>query len=236
MNRHAQAGQALAEALLALGVLGSLWVAIGWLGQLQDIRQQLDHASRHAAFAFAHQGLAPASIEAQAQQDMAGPGHVWQTRDGLARISGTAALHLGQTGSPAPVQIGDPAAVAKALRRELHLGDEQPWAARISLATRGRPSVLGTLADFDLSGLRFQRHTAIARGSGAAQADAEVHEILAQSQAAWRTMADSSRTAGYAVAQRMAGVDQAWSRAQPEWDWLASWAGRLPARYLEVSP
>ncbi len=236
MGRQAQAGQALIEALLVLGGLGSFWIAISWLGQLQDIRQQLDHASRHAAFAHAYQGLEPLMIDLQVQQDLSGPGNRWQGRDGQARAAGAPRVSLDQVETPPFAQIGDPLPIAAALRAELQLGDALPWRAHVSLTTRGLPTATGTLRDFDQLGLSLHRHTAIAAGSGAAHSDAAVQDTLGRSAAAWRSMAEPSRGAGQAVSQRMAGVDQAWGRAQPDWDWLSSWVGRIPARYLEDTP
>src|SRR5699024_12037016 len=56
-----QKGQAVLESLVLLIILGSFFIAVIWIGKIQDISLQLTSYSRHLAFRLAHQGLSNAS-------------------------------------------------------------------------------------------------------------------------------------------------------------------------------
>ena len=231
--RDFQAGQALAETLVVLAVLGSLWVAIAWLGRLQDVGLQLAHASRRAAFAHAHQGQTPQMLAPAADGYLDAPGHRWLTRQGQDFLDGAAGLDLQALGPQDGPQAGDPSAVAAALREELQLGDPTVWRALARVRTAGGPTTQGTLADFDRLGLHLQRQTAILSGDGAAHGDAAVQAVLAGSRHAWQGAAAASQRAGEAVLDRAAGVDAAWGRALPDWNWIDAWTGSVPHPHLQ---
>lgn len=227
----AQRGQALAESLLVLGVLAALVVALTWLGRLQDLGLQLAHASRHAAFAHAHQGAD--DVFAGVREHFAAPGHAWGARSG-ALLAEPVAIAV-ESVAPAPVPApGDPVAAASQWRAELALGDPPVWRATASAQTAGEESTTGKLRDFDGLGLALRRHTSILHGSGAAPGDAEVQQRLAGSAHAWRDLADVSRQYGREAQQRLQDLDAAWGRRQPTWDWLSSWAGEVPQPYLRA--
>ena len=228
-----QQGQALVEALVALVVLASLWLGLAWLGRLQDIGLQLMHASRRAAFAYAHQGLAPQELDPGGDGYLDVPGQRWQTRQGLNFLAGEASLTVRSTGHLRNQQPGDPLAGAAALRRELHLGDPDLWRAEARVDTRGAARTQGALHDFDRLGLQLQRHTAILRGEGAAASDADTQAVLAGSPGAWGDAAQASRTAGERTLARLKGVDAAWGRALPDWDWIHAWTGSVPHVHLQ---
>lgn len=232
-RRGRQGGQALAETLVALAVLGSLWAAIAWLGRLQDAGLQLAHASRRAAFAHAHQGLAPEALDAGADGYLDAPGHRWRTRRGLDLLAAEARLALEPLDALAGRQAGDPVAGAADLRRELRLGDPTVWRAAARAETAGGEATTGALSDFDRLGLRLSRHTAILRGDGAAAGDADTQSILAGSPGAWADAAAASRSAGQSVLGRLRGVDAAWGRASPDWDWIDRWTGSVPRPHLQ---
>src|SRR5690606_8866933 len=140
-----QAGQALVESLVVLTVLGSLWAGIAWLGRLQDAGLQLAHASRRAAFAHAHQGLAPEALAPGGDGYLDAPGHRWRTRQGRVFLAGGAQLTLESLGAMTGLQPGDPVAGAAALRREWHLGDAAVWRAVARAGTTGRAVTTGRL-------------------------------------------------------------------------------------------
>lgn len=235
MPLHAQqGGQALVETLVVLTVLGSLWLGIAWLGRLQDVGLQLAHASRRAAFAHAHQGLSPAALGRAGDAYLDAPGHRWRTRQGQDFLGDEARLSIASLGAMTGRQAGDPVAGSADLRRELRLGDPTVWRAVARVETAGAVDTTGALHDFDRLVLGLSRHTAILSGDGAAGDDAEAQSILANSPRAWRTAASASRTAGKAVLNRLKGVDAAWGRALPDWDWTGSWAGSVPRSHLQT--
>lgn len=234
MPLHApQGGQALVETLVVLTVLGSLWLGIAWLGRLQDIGLQLAHASRRAAFAHAHQGLAPAALDHAGDGYLDAPGHRWRTRQGRDLLAGAPRLDIESLGAMTGLQAGDPVAGAADLRRELRLGDPTVWRAVARVQTAGGAGTAGALHDFDRLGLSLQRHTAILSGDGAAGNDAEAQSIMAGSPRAWGVAASASRAAGQGVLSRVKGMDAAWGRALPAWDWTDSWTGSVPRPHLQ---
>ena len=228
-----QQGQALVEALVVMVVLASLWLGLAWVGRLQDIGLQLMHASRRAAFAYAHQDLAPQALDAGGDGYLDAPGQRWQTRQGQDLLADEASLAVRSMGNQRSQQPGDPLTGAAALRRELHLGDPDLWRAEARAQTRGEAGTQGTLHDFDRLGLQLQRHTAILRGEGAAASDADTQAILAGSPGAWGDAAQMSRTAGERTLARLKGVDAAWGRALPDWDWIHAWTGSVPHVHLQ---
>lgn len=236
-----QSGQALAEALVVLGALASLVAGITWLGRLQDVGLQLTHASRRVAFAHAHQGLPEDVLPAAASIYSSARGHSWAARQGTALLrpadpasrAAAAPFALEMRATPAPErQVGDPLSGAAQWRTELGLGDGWVWRIRTEAHTDGRLGVTGRLGDFDRLALRLHRAAAILRGSGAAADDADVQRVLANSERAWGSRASASLRAGREVQQRLRGVDAAWQRAQPDWDWLSPWAGQVPQVHL----
>jgi hypothetical protein len=228
-----QGGQALAEALVILVVLGSLWVGIAWLGRLQDVGLQLAHASRRAAFAHAHQGLPPQALEPGGDGYLDAAGQRWRTRQGQDFLAGAVHLRLRSMGVLHGPQPGDPVTGASAMRQELQLGDPAIWRAEVGVETAGSIATRGTLPDFDRLGLGLRRHTAILSGDGAAAGDGEAQSTLASSPHAWGNAATASRTAGEHILARLRGVDVAWGRALPDWDWIHAWTGSVPDSHVQ---
>jgi hypothetical protein len=228
-----QNGQALAESLVVMGVLASLWLGLAWLGRLQDAALHLAHASRHAAFAWAHQGLG--EIGAAALTD-AGVGPGWQTRRGGALLPEGVSLDLEILPQPLSGLPGDSVPGGGAMRRELRLGDEQIRIVHATARTAGAPGTQGLLWDFDRLAVSLRRHTAILSGPGAAAGDAEVQRILGDSARAWGHAAQPSQSLGRSLATRLGPADAAWGRPQPAWDWLSAWTARVPQRHLREAP
>ncbi|MGA0584480.1 MAG: TadE family protein, partial [Castellaniella sp.] len=144
-----QGGQALVETLVVLVALGSLWLGIAWLGRLQDVGLQLAHASRRAAFAHAHQGLAPEVLEPGGDGYLDAPGHRWRTRRDQGFLAEPARLDVEPLGAMTGRQAGEPEAAASDLHRELRLGDPRVWRASARARTAGQASTTGALHDFD---------------------------------------------------------------------------------------
>lgn len=232
-GRGGQNGQALAEALVVLGALGSLWVGIAWLGRLQDAGLQLSHASRRAAFAHAHQGMAMADIPEPVSGYALAPGHVWQTRQGDPLLSTGVRVRLDASARVPEFQPGNPVTGAAGVRQELALGQDFVWIARAGAHTGESARGLGRLSGFDRLALSLRRHTAILRGAGAATGDRAAQDTLGGSGRVWSGSADSSHAAGSRADRLLRGVDEAWGRPRPTWDWLSSWAGQVPARHLK---
>ncbi len=232
MAMTAQRGQALVEALVVMGVLAGGWLAAAWLGRLRDIDLQALHASRHQAFAHAHQGVAaPAMMPADSY--FTGAGQHWASRHDASVLAGVGARWLQAAQAPHR-QLGDSVAAGPAIRRELRLGDEAVRIAEVGLATAGVQGVEGGLRDFDRRALRWVRHTAILRGEGAAPGDAQVQAVLAGAGTLWADAAGHSAGLGRSVDARMRPVDAPWGRAGLQDDWLTPWAGMLPARHLRI--
>ncbi|HEX7388359.1 MAG TPA: hypothetical protein VF285_13930 [Castellaniella sp.] len=234
-----QRGQSVVEALLALAVLGSLSLAIAWLGRLQDVALQAQHASRRIAFAQSHQGLGPARLASGVDGYLETPGHAWRDRQGHALLvendqpGAKHAVRLWNTEAVPSVQVGDPVVGANRWRHELQLGEEGVWRADVSLRTQAADVSARTLRDFDRLGLSLHRHTAILQGSGAAASDIQAQDRLSASPQAWDKLAAGSRKQGQTVQRQMHQVDSAWGRSQPEWDWTSRWADEVPAWYLK---
>src|SRR5690606_13330918 len=80
-----QCGQALAEGLVVITVLATFWLALGWLGRLQDIGLSAQHASSLTAFLFTR---SPALNNQKAVKEQAvarhfdGPAHQWRDLQG----------------------------------------------------------------------------------------------------------------------------------------------------------
>ncbi|TAN30724.1 MAG: hypothetical protein EPN31_02280 [Castellaniella sp.] len=241
----AQAGQAMVEGLVVAGVLGSLVAAVLWLGGLQDVGLQLQHASRRVAFGHAHQGLRSDRFSMGVDGYLASAGHEWRMRRGDELVRSRDPGQAGLDGeSPVRVglerlaleptrQPGDGVAGASRWRAQLRLGDANVWRASVSADTGSGRTVGGALHDFDRLGLGLRRHTAILSGTGAASDDPTVQRNLSDSEQAWGRLADVSRREGLAVEQRVQALDGAWGRALPNWDWLGAWAGEVPFGHLQ---
>ncbi|MGB6104590.1 MAG: hypothetical protein WBF88_12185 [Pusillimonas sp.] len=235
-----QGGQALAEGLVVMLVLVSLWVAVAWLGQLQDMALSAQHASGHAAFAFTRNPVGDAAEHIRWQY-FQGPAHQWKDRGGNPML----ALPLSQVqvnwARPEELdqeaQPGGSSIHAESLRRSWQLGDRGIVSARVSATPRHgvAASSAGSSVDFNRYP-NLRRHTAILEGAGHAADDVRVQQIVAQSELAWSDSARASRIIGTKIDAAMAAVDAPWHRDRPEFDWLGLWAGHVPAERLADSP
>lgn len=229
-----QLGQSTVEALVALAVLAGMVAAIAWLGRLQDISLQMGHVSRHAAFGFAHQGLAHADLATGTQAQMQAPGRHWHTRQGKSMLQGDLLLQVDSSSLAPARQAGDPVSKASAMRSELQLGDAAVWQVQVRVRTAGQAVTGNKLHDFDQLALGLARHTAIMRGSGAASSDHAAQSILGNSRHVWKSQADQTMQTGQGITARLADIDAAWGRPGISWDWLNPWTGWVPQNHLNV--
>lgn len=241
-----QGGQALVEALVATFGLGVLWVAIHWLAQYQDIALSTVHASRHAAFLATRSGLdqgpRPSVMVSQVERFFTGESHRWPDRRGDPVIEAASELQL-EMGRHTPLrseaQPGGQQSILEVLREEWGLADRGPVTASVSLNFLSHPrspqpasGPLG-LAQFDLPYEGLMRKTAILHDAGHASSDADTQWRAGASMLAWGRAQAASRAVGQEVADRASGVDDAWARPDPSFDWLFPWAGLVPREYLQ---
>lgn len=237
-SRLGQSGQAMAEGIVVLGVLLSVYVAISWLGRIQDMALSAQHASRHAAFqqARAERGITPQDIS---RHFFSGPAHQWTDRRGQRLLGGKAdgvTLSLRRHALSSHAQPGGQGGTATALRRDWEIQD--PGIVHAEVQLNGASPIQNIDAP-NSAGLRFAegypaiyRHTAILTGAGHASGDAHVQQVLGQSELGWSGSAAASYSIGSRISAIMRQVDAAWARPEPKFDWLAPWAGRIPDHHL----
>jgi len=242
LRRHAQAGQALAEALVAFSALLLVWTAIAWLGRFQDIALQATHASRYIAFAEARG--APVSPETVQRRFFGTPIHRWADRKGRLLFSDQGAhVRLGVERGPqldAQAQAGQDAAYAATLRSQWRVADAGIVDARVAIELPGMPGAaagekagfMSTLRDFDQAYPKLLRHTSIATAAGHASDDESAQQRVAGSALAWNGPAQRAYGLTRQISSLMNPVDAGWSRPRPTFDWLGDWAGQVPGRHL----
>lgn len=236
-----QAGQGLVEGVLALAMLATLWAAIAWLGQMQDIGLTVRHASAYAAFAAARGHVLADEVHARF---FSGSAHRWTNLQGKSLLDeperrvtmqvSTSDMLLDQA------QPGEAGLAAAALRAAWGMegGLLDAWVGAapaampppviwpIGAATSERPAQPGRQA------LILRRHTSILTGAGHAIGDDDAQVKLAASALAWGNNAKTSYTLGHKVQGVMDAVDAGWRRSVPHFDWLFPWSGHVPDRHL----
>jgi hypothetical protein len=240
MPAHAarfQRGQAAAEALLVLLLLASLWVGSAWLLRWQDVAMQAQHASRYAAFA-ASRDIAAQPLEDIRHGYFSGPAHLWRDRRGADLLSaGRSEVSLQFDRAQAlgaAAQPGGAHADAGELRQGWLIEDTGMVTARVAVeaaAPAHSPAASG-LAQFDAWRPAIRRHSAILAGAGHASSDARAQQRAAGSGLGWSLAAERSYALGRRVQSWAGGLDRPWGRAQPLFDWLGPWAGRVPQLHL----
>ncbi|MBV6303270.1 hypothetical protein KVP10_00140 [Candidimonas humi] len=236
-DEHPQRGQAAAEALLVLLLLGALWVGTAWLLRWQDVALQAQHASRYAAFA-ATRDSAARPLEEIRGGHFSGPAHLWRDRRGASLLSaGLSEISLqverGQALGP-QAQPGGLHVDARDLRQGWGVGDTGMVTAHLAVdAFAGEQALPASgLAQFDVWRPGIRRHTAILAGAGHAASDAQAQQRVAGSGLGWADAADRSYALGRRVQSWAGGLDRPWGRAEPVFDWLGPWAGRVPGQHV----
>ncbi|MPS26165.1 MAG: hypothetical protein E2576_01430 [Alcaligenaceae bacterium] len=221
-------GQAIAEALLALGGIGALWVLGSTLGRLQDLALQTEFAGRHLAFVVAQD--APREVHERTHAYFFQPDrHRWRNHDGSALLPAQAGRFSADIRNeagrlPEQAQPGGTAEPARMLRGELLPAYPGLVAGRVSVSPDLAPAARrgGWQAVAPLSS-RF----AILVDAGHARDDGDVQARIAGAPRAWSDAARRTERAGRTLSA-LSHVDRSWGRPPPEFDWLMAWKGLLP--------
>jgi hypothetical protein len=242
-------GQSLVEALVGMVALGGLFVLIPVLGRYQDLGLQTLHAASQVAFAAARE--APTPTRAAAYPFQAADNR-WTDRRGRGMLvldeRGVGAA-VGLSADPAAAwQLGGQQAAGQ-LRKEWAL-DRGIVTARVRISPVPGAGVSpagaarigsGPPEDVDASkdaagtiwtGLiapPIHRRVAILAGAGHAGGDGAAQSRMASSELAWSANASQSVGAGRAAAAVLQPLEAGWNRPAPDFDWLGSWSGLVPA-------
>lgn len=245
-----QAGQALVESLVALLAIAVLWVAVHWLAHYQDMALSATHAGGYSAFMASRDVGVTSSDKKRLGSDIerffTGSAHRWTDRRGQAQPAPETSVLLSRDSHPAlsmDAQPGGRFTAGSTLRRDWLLEDGGVLQAHIKVLPGFHKSIsneytyeddasLLKLGFFDLPYPVLTRSTSILVDAGHADSDGAVQERLGASGLAWASAHARSRQAGREVALRAAEVDSAWGRADPEFDWLHPWSGRVPAEFI----
>jgi hypothetical protein len=121
---------------------------------------------------------------------------------------------------PQPAFLGPGGMPVTALRRELDVEDKGIVTAMVALPVH--------VPHVETSRWAMRRHTSILADAGHAASDRQAQHRIAASPQAWRRVAAHGLAAGRQAASRFKGVDRAWSRPAPDFDWLTPWADLVP--------
>lgn len=262
MRQVQQSGQALVEALICLMVIAVLWVAVAWLGRIQDLALHAQHGARFSAFA-ATRGMSHTAAAAMRAAVFHGPASQWADRRAnrlpLSVYQDIALDYHRAPAIPDADQVGGSHANASQLRHDWITADDGVLSARIRLipGTPGAPGVQGSgmpeapdtetetesahrsllgLQQFDDAYPVIRRHVSIMTGSGHAGSDRGAAHQLANSRLAWSGPAENAYRAGRRVSDVATRVDHAWGRPAPVFDWLGLWAANVPEHHVRSGP
>ncbi len=231
--------QAIAESLVLFLILLSLFIAIPWLGRLLDIRQQQDNASRYAAFQWTRQlnGIDEPAIKDKFFFDKA---HRWQDRQGQKILrEENVQLQINREQQLSNLaQAAQQVSHAQTLREQWNLQDKGIVSAVVKVlpmySAKGK-AMTGLNAEMSFLErlvIPMQRQTAILSDAGHSESDLATHQRTGQSALAWRDSAEDAYALGRHI-QRYAAPVEGFHRAEPVFNWLMPWTGRLPKHHLE---
>ena len=231
-------GQALVEGLVVVAAMAALFVAIPWLGRLQDLALQAAHASRYAAFSLARDpDLRPA--ESIRRHYFFGSSHQWRSLAGqrLVAQDWQARLAVAPHTVPATALPGGVDSDASALRGGLALDQWGILEARVQVSFPESPAFPPSTVEAGRHFARWRypslsRHTAILVDAGHAASDQLAQQRVAESGPGWGNAAAVSYSLGRRISNAVAPSDRGWGRDAPTFDWLAPWAGWLPSHHL----
>lgn len=234
---YSRIGQSLVEGLIIFLGLILLFLAIPWLGRLIDINLQAENASRYGAFSLSRRldNLDGQDIK---QKFFLSKEHQWRNRR-QENIVGQEQIKLAidtATSLSDAAQAGQHLSQAKVLRQEWDLQDRGIANVQVSVTPdyHARPSSnsLGLDAGFfERLVIPIQRHTAILTDAGHSDTDIHSHQRTGRSSLAWKKVASESYELGQHI-QKYAAPVEGFERAQPIWDWLVPWAGKIPSQHL----
>lgn len=231
----------MAEALVVLLALLSIWAGLAWLFRFQDIALQTSHASRFAAFSMTR-GEAADPLPLLRQSHLSGSAHSWADRRGKSILSDArreVSLHRvpGQSIDDGAQPGGE--GEAGPLRHSWQIQDNGIVHAVVNVRAAGssvdkhKGRAWGDgLRSFDLRYPTVQRHTSILVGTGHSASDDESQRRIDQSVPAWRSQATHTYGVASMVTTRALPLDEAWGRSGPTSDWLSPWIGIVPSRHL----
>lgn len=236
-NYYSRIGQSLVEGLIIFLGLILLFLAVPWLGRLIDINLQAENASRYGAFSLTRK---LDSIDGQdiKQKFFLSKEHQWRNRR-QENIVEQEQIELAidtSTSLSDVAQAGQNLSQAKVLRKEWGLQDRgiANVQVRVTPDYHARPSsnTLGLDAGFfERLVIPMQRHTAILTDAGHSDTDIHSHQRTGRSSLAWKKVASESYALGQHI-QKYAAPVEGFERAQPIWDWLVPWAGKIPSQHL----
>lgn len=219
-GEHHLRGQALAEGVVVLALLATLYWAIPVLGRYQDMVLSSTQASRHAAF------LASRDDTAEGQSNAVIPGFslAWRDHRGEALVTQAPALEWHRLAPSASLQPAGLRSEVEGLYSDWHLTDRGVLVTNVSVRARDLVSDPGRTAGL----LRFQGHTALLTQAGHAVDDADVSRRIAAGRSGWGQAYGLSVTTGRSLAGRLRETERGWGRPAPDFDWLTSWDAKLP--------
>jgi hypothetical protein len=223
-----QSGQALAEGVVVMAALLLLWVLSGWLLKMQDLALQVSNASRYAAFDLArYADINRIQFPVPPKAYFTGSGQHWTDLRGRSWLMDERQVTIkGTMGTPLPfgAQPGQSNVLSSTLRGQWALADtgvrEVIVMATPKTGIENQPN-------------QIRRQAFIAVNTGFASDDDNVVERIRASELAWAGNERASNGAGKLVAARLMPVDAAWSRPEPEFDWLGPWRQSVPVHHLQ---
>jgi hypothetical protein len=244
-----QAGQAMAEAVVGVLVLGVLLHVVAATDRVQDLALRASMAGRYAAMLLTrNEVMADGDLARDVRERFfVGPRHRWQTRQGDAMLSDATTsvrVTVGERSAHAGIQVGQHDLQATTLRQEVLQRDRGMDVATVAVMPRlgrtkapmpepGRsPGLNLGLTPWESMSLRLNRHTAILTDAGHATSDRGVTERLQRAPQTWAASAAQSTRVGKEVTQQLSRIDRPWGRPLPQFDWLTPWETLVPADRL----
>lgn len=238
------AGQSLAETLIVMLAILLFFTAIPWLGRLLDIGLNQANASSYAAFQYTRQ------LDSVDENDIKdrfflGADKNWRDRQqALILDSDRVHISVGHEQHLTPLmQPGMQEEYAQALREGWQIEDKGVVQARLTVSpvysamgSNGSSALGLNLGFFDQLTLRLQSHTAILSDAAHASSDLGAHQRTAWSHEGWKSAAEGSYEIGRKIQSYANPVDAGFNRADPVFDWLVPWAGKLPGHHTQSKP
>ncbi|WP_420226430.1 hypothetical protein [Pigmentiphaga litoralis] len=236
-----QAGQAMAEAVVGVVVLGVLWHVAAATDRVQDLALRASMAGRYAAMQLTRDAAPAGNDLTRDVRDrfFMGPRHRWQTRQGDAMLGDASSIRVkvDERSAHDGMQVGQQDMQAATLRQEVLRRDHGIAVATVGVLpvlrrSRGKDGDALGLTAWESMSVRLNRHTAILTDGGHAASDQKVTERLQGAPMTWAASAGQSTRVGRDVTQQLAGIDRAWGRPLPRFDWLTPWETLVPADRL----
>lgn len=239
-----QQGQSLAETLIVMVAILLFFTVIPWLGRLIDINLHQTNASSYAAFQFTRQldGVVEEDIK---QRFFIGTDKNWRNRRQELIVNPEQvqiSIDRSQKLS-ADMQAGMQSEYAQTLRQEWQIEDQGIVNAQLQVTpfygqvSASESSALGLNLGFvDSLQPRLRAHTAILSDAAHSSTDIATHQRTAWSDLAWSNVSTESYEIGKKIQSNASPVDRGFDRADPVFDWLVPWAGKLPAHHTQSKP